>query len=457
VALGVAAITAVAWVVATGFNIGVLERVVTVLVIACPHALGLAVPLVVAINTSTAAQNGMLIRDRIAMEEARNLDTVIFDKTGTLTKGEQGVVGVDDGRRLSEERAFEVAAGVEGDSEHMIARAIRDAAEERDVQRASVSNFENFRGLGVRATVDGETVHIGGPNLIEKLGIERSDGIATFFAEEAGSNAETVIYLVHDESEVVAAFALADVIRDESRQAIEALHAMDIEVAMLTGDSEDVARAVSEELGIDQYFAEVLPEEKDTKVEQLQSEGKFVAMVGDGVNDAPALTRADVGIAIGSGTDVAIESGDIILVDNNPLDVVRLIRLSKASYRKMQENLVWATGYNVFALPLAAGILAPSASSCRRRSAPCSCRCRRSSSRSTLADWGTSTSQYLRNPQSQPCQSLRQCCSGLDSCPEGYYSVGFSFVSGASQAGSGPTAPATGRSGSGGQHGPSHS
>jgi len=308
VALGVAAITAVAWVVATGFNIGVLERVVTVLVIACPHALGLAVPLVVAINTSTAAQNGMLIRDRIAMEEARNLDTVIFDKTGTLTKGEQGVVGVETADDWSEERAFEVAAGVEGDSEHMIARAIRDAAEERDVQRASVSNFENFRGLGVRATVDGETVHIGGPNLIEKLGIERSDGIAAF-AEEAGSNAETVIYLVHDESEVVAAFALADVIRDESRQAIEALHAMDIEVAMLTGDSEDVARAVSEELGIDQYFAEVLPEEKDTKVEQLQSEGKFVAMVGDGVNDAPALTRADVGIAIGSGTDVAIESG----------------------------------------------------------------------------------------------------------------------------------------------------
>jgi len=377
VALGVAAITAIAWVVAVGFNIGVLERVVTVLVIACPHALGLAVPLVVAINTSTAAQNGMLIRDRIAMEEARNLDTVMFDKTGTLTKGEQGVVGVERAGDWDEERAFEVAAGVEGDSEHMIARAIRNAAAERDVQRASVSNFENLRGLGVRATVDvrksdalssqpepgpgsgdGETVHLGGPNLIEKLGIDRPDDI-TVFAEEAGSNAQTVIYLVHDESEVVAAFALADVIREESRQAIGALHGMGIEVAMLTGDSEDVAKAVSEELGIDQYFAEVLPEEKDTKVEQLQSEGKLVAMVGDGVNDAPALTRADVGIAIGSGTDVAIESGDIILVDNNPLDVVRLIKLSKASYRKMQENLVWATGYNVFALPLAAGVLAP--------------------------------------------------------------------------------------------------
>ena len=335
------------------------------------------VALGVAINTSTAARNGMLIRDRIAMEEARNLDTVMFDKTGTLTKGEQGVVSVETADGWDEQQAFEIAAGVEGDSEHMIARAIRNAAEDRGVQRASVSNFENLRGLGVRATVDGEggltadgsseedgdprdgvTVHLGGPNLIEELGIDRSAEMAAF-AEDAGANAQTVIYLIHDESDVVAAFALADVIREESREAIEALHGMDIEVAMLTGDSEDVARAVSEELGIDQFFAEVLPEEKDTKVAQLQSEGKLVAMVGDGVNDAPALTRADVGIAIGSGTDVAIESGDIILVENNPLDVVGLIRLSKASYRKMQENLVWATGYNVFALPLAAGILAP--------------------------------------------------------------------------------------------------
>ncbi|REA02906.1 heavy metal translocating P-type ATPase [Haloferax sp. Atlit-6N] len=376
-ALAVAGITAVAWVLAVGFSVGVLERVVTVLVIACPHALGLAVPLVVAINTSTAARNGMLVRDRIAMEEARRLDTVVFDKTGTLTKGEQGVVGVETAGDWDETRAFEVAAGVEGDSEHMIARAIRNAAADRDVRRATVSDFENLRGLGVRATVDvrqsgapssqpepesgsgdGETVHLGGPNLIDQLGVERPDDIA-LFADEAGSNARTVIYLIRDESEVVAAFALADVVREESRRAIEALHAMGIEVAMLTGDSEDVARAVSAELGIDQYFAEVLPEEKDTKIARLQSEGKRVAMVGDGVNDAPALARADVGIAIGSGTDVAIESGDIILVDNDPVDVVRLVKLSKASYRKMQENLVWATGYNVFALPLAAGVLAP--------------------------------------------------------------------------------------------------
>ncbi|WP_435365859.1 heavy metal translocating P-type ATPase [Haloarchaeobius sp. DYHT-AS-18] len=371
VALAVAALTGFAWVIATGFSVAVLERVVTVLVIACPHALGLAVPLVVAINTSTAARNGMLIRDRIAMEEARNLDTVMFDKTGTLTKGEQGVVDVlvasdahrEDGGTVhavdwDEDRAFAVAAGVEGDSEHMIARAIRTAAEERGVRPAHVSDFENLRGLGVKATVDGDTVHLGGPNLLDRLGVERSEDLVAF-AEAAGSNAQTVIYLIRDEAEVAAAFALADVIREESRQAIDALHAMGIEVAMLTGDSEDVAKAVAEELGIDQYFAEVLPEEKDTTVAQLQSEGKLVAMVGDGVNDAPALTRADVGIAIGSGTDVAIESGDIILVDNNPVDVVRLIRLSRASYRKMQENLVWATGYNVIALPLAAGILAP--------------------------------------------------------------------------------------------------
>ena len=377
VALGVATVTAVAWVLATGFEIAVLERVVTVLVIACPHALGLAVPLVVAINTSMAAQNGMLIRDRIAMEEARNLDTVMFDKTGTLTRGEQGVVGIETADGWDDRRVLAVAAGVEGDSEHMIARAIRDAASDRGVQRASVTDFENLRGLGVRATVDtgaipvsdqptgehdatqeDDTVHLGGPNLLERLGVERPSEIVSF-AQEAGANAQTVVYLVRDESDVVAAFALADVIRDESRHAIDALHALDIEVAMLTGDSEEVARAVAEELGIDQYFSEVLPDEKDTTVAKLQSEGKRVAMVGDGVNDAPALARADVGIAIGSGTDVAIESGDIVLVDNNPIDVVRLVRLSGASYRKMQENLVWATGYNVVALPLAAGLLAP--------------------------------------------------------------------------------------------------
>jgi len=331
----------------------------------------------------------------------------------------------------------------------MIARAIRDAAEERDVQRASVSNFENFRGLGVRATVDGETVHIGGPNLIEKLGIERSDGIAAF-AEEAGSNAETVIYLVHDESEVVAAFALADVIRDESRQAIEALHAMDIEVAMLTGDSEDVARAVSEELGIDQYFAEGPArgeghEGRTTPVRRkIRRDGRRRRQRRTGAHESRRRYRHRL------GDRCRHRVGDIILVDNNPLlDVVRLIRLSKASYRKMQENLVWATGYNVFArsrlrresLPHRH----PPVAGDRRRVHVAVDDHRRDQRSQTGERRPLST---LRNPQSQPCQSLRQCCSGLDSCPEGYYSVGFSFVSGASQAGSGPTAPATGRSGS---------
>ncbi|WP_435102127.1 heavy metal translocating P-type ATPase [Halarchaeum sp. P4] len=368
-ALGVAAVTAVAWVAVEGLQISVLERVVTVLVIACPHALGLAVPLVVAINTSTAATNGILVRDRIAMEDARNLDTVVFDKTGTLTTGEQGVVDVCVASGWDEERAFAVASAVEADSEHMIARAIREAAAERDVTRANATGFENLRGLGVRAEVavpdsssDGDsgaaTVHVGGPNLLEKLDVDPPGDVATF-AAEAGANAQTVVYLVHEESSVVAAFALADVVRDESRRAVDALHERGIEVAMLTGDSEDVAKAVSEQLGIDQYFAEVLPEEKDAKISALQDEGNLVAMVGDGVNDAPALTRADVGIAIGSGTDVAVEAGDVVLVENDPLDVVRLVTLSRASYRKMQENIVWASGYNVVALPLAAGVLAP--------------------------------------------------------------------------------------------------
>nr|WP_254546433.1 copper-translocating P-type ATPase [Halomarina sp. BND7] len=357
VALAAAAVTAVAWSVAVGFDVAVVERVVTVLVIACPHALGLAIPLVVAINTSLAARNGMLVRDRIAMEEARNVDTIVFDKTGTLTRGEQGVVGVATVDGTDEDEALALTAAVEGDSEHIIARAVREAAEGRDLAVPAVSEFEAIEGRGVRATVDGRTVHVGGPNLLDLLGVEPAPELAAF-AAEAGANARTVVYLVRD-GEAIAAVALADVIREESRRAIEALHEMGVEVAMLTGDSEDVARAVAADLGIDTYFAEVLPEDKDGKIVELQRQGKLVAMVGDGVNDAPALTRADVGIAIGSGTDVAVESADVVLVQNNPLDVVRLVALSRKSYRKMQENLVWAAGYNVFAIPLAAGVLAP--------------------------------------------------------------------------------------------------
>jgi P-type Cu2+ transporter len=371
-ALSVAAVTAVAWGLVEGFGLPVVERVVTVLVIACPHALGLAVPLVVAINTSMAARSGMLVRDRIAMEEARNLDTIVFDKTGTLTKGEQGVVNIATTDGWDEDGVLMFMAAAEGDSEHMIAAAIREEARERDLSIPATRQFEALEGRGVRATIEtevrpesgesdvvqqGTTVYVGGPNLLRHLDIDPDDTL-TAFADEAGSQGQGVVYLLR-EGEAVGAVALADVIRDESREAIDALHELGIEIAMLTGDSEDVARAVSEELGIDTYFAEVLPKDKDEKIIELQKQDRLVAMVGDGVNDAPALTRADVGIAIGSGTDVAVESADVVLVENDPRDVVSLVRLSRKSYRKMQENLVWAAGYNVFALPLAAGILAP--------------------------------------------------------------------------------------------------
>jgi Cu2+-exporting ATPase len=357
VAVAAATVTAIAWTVAVSFDATVIERVVTVLVIACPHALGLAIPLVVAINTSLAARNGMLVRDRIAMEDARNLDAIVFDKTGTLTEGEHGVVGTATIDGVDEDDALALAAAVESDSEHMIARAIRQAADEQGIDTSDAVGFEAMKGRGVRAMVDGDEVYVGGPNLLDHLDSDVPSDLRRF-ADEAGENAQTVVYLVR-EGELIAAFAMADVIREESYAVVDALHVLGIEVAMLTGDSRDVAEAVAAELGIDTVFAEVLPEDKDEKVQALQDQGKLVGMVGDGVNDAPALTRADVGIAIGSGTDVAVQSADVILVQNNPMDVVRLVKLSRASYRKMQENIVWAAGYNVFAIPLAAGVLAP--------------------------------------------------------------------------------------------------
>lgn len=356
IALSSGFITAVAWMIAVGFNVTVIERVVTVLVIACPHALGLAVPLVVAINTSMAAQNGILVRDRIAMEESRKLDTVMFDKTGTLTKGEMGVVEIEtDG--IDEDEALRLLASVESDSEHIIAEAIRNSAKERNLNIQDAENFQSIQGKGVKAELKGETLYVGGPNLARTEDFQISNKLNRF-AEQAAENAETAVYLFRNE-EAVAAVGLADVIREESREAIEKLHSRGIEVAMLTGDSEDVAEAVAKELNIDTFFAEVLPEDKDKKVQELQDQDKEVAMVGDGVNDAPALTRADVGIAIGSGTDVAVESADIILVQNNPKDVIKLLNLSDLSYSKMRQNLFWATGYNAFAIPLAAGVAAP--------------------------------------------------------------------------------------------------
>jgi P-type Cu2+ transporter len=356
-ALAVAAITAVAWGVAVGLEGEVIERVVTILVIACPHALGLAIPLVVAISTTLAARNGILVRSRLALEEARLADVAVFDKTGTLTKGEFGVVGLQASGEMSEDEALALTAAIEGDSEHIIARAIRTEAEARRLALPKVLDFAVFKGRGVQARVNGQRFSVGGPRLLEMLEATLSPEVADFTAE-AGRKGQTVVYLVGD-TQVLAAFALADVIRPESKEAVRRLTEMGVTVAMLTGDSQAVAEAVAGELGIQTYFAEVLPEHKDQKVAELQAQGSRVAMVGDGINDAPALTRADVGIAIGSGTDVAVESAGIILVQNNPLDVVNVLELSQASYRKMVQNLLWATGYNVVALPVAAGILAP--------------------------------------------------------------------------------------------------
>lgn len=361
VALGSAVITAVAWTIAVGFNAEVIARVATVLVIACPHALGLAIPLVVAITTAKGAENGILVRDRLALEKARQIDMIVFDKTGTLTEGAFGVVDIATLNGWSKDEALALAAAIEGDSEHTIARGIRKSAAEHQLELPVVSGFEALQGRGVRAQSEGHNVYLGGPRLLENLHITLPNSFAQF-AEETSQKGQSVIYLIQEqgeENQVRAAYALSDVIRAESKQAIEKLREMGVEVAMLTGDSQAVAQAVAEELGIQTYFAEVLPEHKDQKISQLQQQGKHVAMVGDGVNDAPALMRADVGIAIGSGTDVAIESAGIILVKSNPLDVVKIFDLSRASYRKMIQNLIWAVGYNVVALPLAAGVLAP--------------------------------------------------------------------------------------------------
>jgi len=357
VALGVAALTTIAWLIAVGFNVEVLKRVVTVLVIACPHALGLAVPLVVAITTAMGARNGILVRDRLALETAREIDVVVFDKTGTLTEGKFGVVGQRNVDDWEEDDALSLAAAIEGDSEHLIAQAVRRAAQEKGLQFPSVSDFSALKGRGVQARFDGKNMYMGGPRLLEMLNLKPS-GEFEAFTRSAGEKSHSVIYLT-TEDKIVSSFAVADVIRPESRQAVQRLHEMGVEVAMLTGDSHPVADSVAKELGIDHVFAEVLPEHKDQKVAELQKQGKRVAMVGDGVNDAPALTRADVGIAIGGGTDVAIESAGLILVKSNPLDVVKIFSLSRASYRKMIQNLWWAAGYNIIALPLAAGVLAP--------------------------------------------------------------------------------------------------
>ncbi len=356
IALASAMLTAIAWTLADTFNIEVLNRIVTVLVIACPHALGLAVPLVVAITTAMGAQNGILVRDRLALEAAREIDIVIFDKTGTLTQGQFGVADMVTADGWDSARALALASALESDSEHLIAQAIRRFARDRQLVIPPVSNFSSLKGRGVQAACGGQTYYIGGPRLLEMLSLSPASNIKTF-TDTANSNAQSVVYLTTKEN-IITAIAVADVIRPESKQAVDELTKMGIQVAMLTGDSHATAKAVANQLGIQQVFAEILPEHKDQKVSELQMLGKRVAMVGDGVNDAPALTRADVGIAIGGGTDVAIESAGLILVNSNPLDVVKIFKLSRASYRKMIQNLWWAAGYNIVAIPLAAGVLA---------------------------------------------------------------------------------------------------
>ncbi len=356
VALGAGVLTLVVWLLlgaAIDFSV---VRMVTVLVISCPHALGLAVPLVVAISTSMGAENGLLVRDRRGLEEARGVQVVVFDKTGTLTIGEFRVVEIASAGSLDEDEALRLAAGVEAESEHPIARGILESAKERELEIPAADGFRAITGQGVSASVEGAAYKMGGPALLESEGAEIGEALRAF-TERAADRGQAVIALLRD-AEVLAVFAVADAIREESREAVRALHDRGIEVAMLTGDAWAVANAVAEDLGIDTVFAEVPPDEKAAKVEELQRQGKRVAMVGDGVNDAPALATADIGIAIGAGTDVAVEAGHIVLVRSDPRDIPKIITLSAATQRKMVQNLWWAAGYNIVAIPLAAGVAA---------------------------------------------------------------------------------------------------
>ncbi|MGH7633525.1 MAG: heavy metal translocating P-type ATPase, partial [Gemmatimonadaceae bacterium] len=357
IAIGASAVTLIAWLAAGATAATAIERLVTVLVIACPHALGLAVPLVLAISTTLGARSGLLVRHRRGLEDARKLTTVVFDKTGTLTLGEHRVVAMRSASDLSEDDALRLAAAVERDAEHPVARAIVKSAAERGLATPAAREFQAIPGRGVKANIDGRQLAVGGPNLLTSLGVMPAADFEQFAAEAAGRG-QGVVYLVEG-TRALAAFAVADAVRPESREAVKQLHDAGIEVVMMTGDSRAVAEAVARDIGIDTVLAQVLPEDKAANVERLQGEGRHVAMVGDGVNDAPALVTADVGVAIGAGTDVAVEAGDIVLVRSDPRDVPRIINLSRASYRKMVQNLWWAAGYNIVAIPLAAGVLAP--------------------------------------------------------------------------------------------------
>nr|WP_253259507.1 heavy metal translocating P-type ATPase [Subtercola boreus] len=351
-ALGSAALTAIVWT-ALGTPEDAVIRTVTVLVIACPHALGLAIPLVVSIATERAAKGGVLITDRLALESMRTVNTILFDKTGTLTKGEPVVssVAVIDG--MTERDVVSWAAAVEADSEHPLARAITTAAESRDLPALHATDLRASTAVGVSGAIAGDTISVGGPSM---LAAHNESPLAETSAWE--NDGQIILHVLRNGA-VIGALGLADEIRPESRQAVDALHALGIQVVMITGDAEAVAHSVAASLGIDRVFAGVHPEDKAAKVVELQAEGRTVAMVGDGVNDAPALAQADVGIAIGAGTDVAIASAGVILASDDPRSVLSVIELSKKSYRKMKQNLWWAAGYNLLSVPLAAGVLAP--------------------------------------------------------------------------------------------------
>jgi P-type Cu2+ transporter len=356
VAVVTGALTFVVWLAVGATGAFAVERLVSVLVIACPHALGLAVPLVAAISTSLGAQSGLLIRDRRGLEEARNLTTVVFDKTGTLTRGEFRVVDIATDGSLSADEALRIAAAVERDSEHTIAQGIVKSAEEKNLSVPKADQFEAIPGHGVKAIVESREFYMGGPAMLKRLALTPPAAVGEA-ADRAAKRGQASIYLLTPKA-AVAAFTIADAVRSESHEAILRLHEQEIEVVMLTGDAKAVADAVAADLGIDTVFAEVLPGEKVDRIKELKALGKRVAMVGDGVNDAPALLTADVAVAIGAGTDVAVEAGDVVLVRSDPRDVPRIIALSRASYRKMMQNLWWAAGYNIVAIPLAAGVLA---------------------------------------------------------------------------------------------------
>ncbi|HEX9738238.1 MAG TPA: heavy metal translocating P-type ATPase [Candidatus Limnocylindria bacterium] len=356
VALAAGAITLVAWI-ALGDPEGALVRSATVLVIACPHALGLAIPLVIAISTTLGARNGLLVKSRLALERARELDVVIFDKTGTLTRGQPVLANIVAAGEVDDAELLALAAGVDADSEHPLARALVAGAEKRGVTPSAARDFEALAGRGARASVQGVVVYVGGPRLLSELNAAAPAAIEDKVASWEGLG-QTVLYIIRDGA-VLGAVGIEDEIRPESFEAVRRLHQLGLRVAMITGDAQAVADSVAERIGIDEVAAQVLPADKADAVRRFQTGGQRVAMVGDGVNDAPALAQADVGIAIGAGTDVAVESAGIILVRDDPRDVVGAIELSRASYRKMIQNLVWATAYNVLAIPLAAGILAP--------------------------------------------------------------------------------------------------